>query len=40
MKKIGMILSNKKANPFEIITRKNVEKAFNSWNGKNETQKL
>ena len=40
MKKTGKLLSNKKANPFEIITRKSVEKAFSSWNGKNETQKL
>ena len=40
MKKIVKLLSNQKANPLEILIRKNVEKAFNSWKGEHETQKI
>ena len=38
MMKTDKLLSNKKANPFESITRKSVEKAFSNRNDKNESR--
>lgn len=38
MMKTDKLLSNKKANPFESITRKSVEKAFSNCNDKNESR--